>query len=357
MDAAMDFDTPFLSDETYVRSLQDRLDHLHSLYFSLHAEAPLDARPKSRTLGRDDLSNCLQTLPGVKKYGLLNSRFQCPEHYSSPAFLDTVIEVLTGLKQDGNLDGIVYVDHYLLQAVSDAAPDLARGVEAVPGLNCMLDSLEKIQLQLEFIAKTAFSEPKKLLLDRSLNRSWGRLELICAGIRKHWPQTSIGLLANEGCLPHCPFKLTHDAQISLANLQCRQDRTAVDNARLGCARTFAEDPSLIFRSPFIRPEDVRAYEGLVDFIKLSGRTRGPRVMSRVLSAYVRQSYSGNLLEIMDTLEFLAGRFRVANQDLPGDFLRRVSTCDKDCRHCAYCFELSQKLVEDRGIAGLRRMWA
>ena len=353
----MRFDLPFLPDQGYLACLQDRLPRIHSLYFSLHADEPLDARPKTRTVSPDELSTWLQAMPGVKKYGLMNSRFQCPANYSSPAFLDTVVEILTTLKQEGNLDGIVYVDHYLLQAISDAVPELAAGLEAVPGLNCMLDSLDKILFQLEFISKTAFQEPKKLLLDRSLNRSWSRLEQVCSGIRKRWPQAAIGLLANEGCLPHCSFKLTHDAQIALANLQCGQDRTAVDNARLGCARTFVQDPSLILRSPFIRPEDVQAYSGMIDFIKLSGRTRGPEVMSKIVTIYDRQSYSGNLLEIMDTLEFLAGRLNLPNQALPGDFLATVTTCSKDCRQCGICQELSRELIEDRGIAGLRRMWA
>jgi len=353
----MRFDLPFIPDKDYVQSLQAGASQVHSLYFSLHARAPLDARPRSRAFSGAELSTRLQALPGIRKYGLLNGRFQCPDSYAASSFLQEVIGVLDRLYKDGNLDGIVYVDHYLLQALSDAAPELASRLEAVPGLNCMLDSVEKIQFQLEFIARTNFLEPRKLLLDRSLNRSWAGLEKVCAGIRKRWPQASIGLLANEGCLPHCPFKLTHDAHISLANLQCGRDRTAEQNARLGCGRLFARDPSLIVRSPFIRPEDVQAYSGVVDFIKLSGRTRGPQVMGRIFDYYLQQSYGGNLLELMDTLEFLAGRFNLPNQDLPEDFLRTVTTCSKDCRQCGICQELSRKLIQDRGVAGLRHMWA
>jgi hypothetical protein len=352
----MDFDLPFIPDQAYVQSLQARASQVHSLYFSLHARSPLDARPRSRIFSAAELSARLQALPETRKYGLLNGRFQCPDSYSASSFLQEVIEVLDRLNKDGNLDGIVYVDHYLLQALSDAAPELASGLEAVPGLNCMLDSVEKIQFQLEFIAKTNFQEPGKLLLDRSLNRSFAALEKVGGEIRKRWPRASIGLLANEGCLPHCPFKLTHDAHISLANLHCGQDRTAEQNARLGCARLFVQDPSLIIRSPFIRPEDVQAYSGVVDFIKLSGRTRGPEVMGRIFDLYLRQRYDGNLLELMDTLEFLAGRFNLPNQDLPDDFLRTVATCSKDCRQCGTCQELSRRLIQDRGVAGLRPMW-
>ena len=62
-------------------------------------------------------------------------------------------------------------------------------------------------------------------------------------------------------------------------------------------------------------------------------------------------------EIMDTLEFLAGRFNLPNQALPGDFLATVTTCSKDCLQCGICQELSRELIEDRGIAGIRPMWA
>ena len=336
-------DVPFLPDPQYTEFLAGFRPALHSVHFSLFLDTVPDGR--HRIAGSPefaDLAPALAKLPTPKKYGLLNSRFHHPRLYGDKAALQKIIRALDTLLAAGVLHGITIVDFYLLQALSDASPETCGQLEAVPGVNWMLDSFAKVQATLAAIAETAFKPPSKLNLDRSLNRNLPELTEISRQCHRSFPGVKLTLLANEGCLDRCPFKLTHDAQIAFANTGLIANETHAANRELGCIRELGAHPAKLFKSPFIRPEDLEQYEGVVEVIKLCGRTLGPAFLQRVVRGYAARRYEGNLLDLMDTMEWLAKRLHVANEELPADFLTRLSSCDKNCRACSYCMELLEK---------------
>ena len=55
--------------------------------------------------------------------------------------------------------------------------------------------------------------------------------------------------------------------------------------------------ALINDTNFIRPEDIWKYEGKVEAVKLA--TRSNKSPSQVLMSYIRRSYSGNILELLE----------------------------------------------------------
>ncbi len=332
-------DVPFLPEEPYAEFLADCGEDLDSVHFSLLATRRLDNRIQLQGSDLlDPLADLLAGLPGVKKYALLNSRFYGPSLFTDGRSLRFLVDMLDTCVNRGVLDGIVYCDHYLLQKLSDAAPDLAASLEAVPGVNTMLDSFAKIQAQLMYIRETCFKGPGKIIVDRSLNRDLDRLAELGLQCRKEFPSIRLEVLANEGCLYHCPYKLSHDAYIALANYEGR-DCTHRLNRDLGCMRLVDERPYRILQSPFIRPEDVELYLYHVDTIKLCGRTLGTGFLKRCITAYRERSYTGNLLDLLDALHWLADQVYVDNPSLSFDFAGMLSMCDKDCRNCGFCAEL------------------
>jgi hypothetical protein len=336
-------DVPFLPDPHYVEFLAEFQSALHSVHFSLFLERHPDGRHRfSDSPKFADLAPALAKVPGPKKYALLNSRFHHPRLYSDKAALQKIILALETLLGAGTLHGITIVDFYLLQALSDTSPETCGQLEAVPGVNCMLDSFAKVQATLAAIAETAFKSPSKLNLDRALNRNLSELAEISQQCRRHFPGVKLTLLANEGCLDRCPFKLAHDAQIAFANTGLIANETHATNEELGCIRELGAHPAKLFKSPFIRPEDLQQYEGMVEVIKLCGRTLGSAFLQGVVRAYAARRYEGNLLELLDTMEWLAKRQHVANEKLPGDFLTSLAGCDRNCRACSYCRELLGK---------------
>ncbi len=283
-----------------------------------------------------------------RKYLLINSRAHAHGEYFDPQHLRRVIRSLRLMMKAGVISGIVFADAYYLQAISDAAGDEASELEAVPGVNFMLDTRDRILEILEFISGTRFRLPGTLVLDRSLNRRLDALAEVSARCREALPDVKLELLANEGCLYHCPYKLTHDCHLALVNMGQPLDTRRI-NRELGCMRTLQRNPSLLFKSPFIRPEDVDAYAPYVDVIKLCGRTLGATFLLRVVEAYLRGEYSGNLLDLMDAMDGTAEWLHVSNDRLPAGLLRQLTSCSKECRTCPYCRSLIETCAKPKAI--------
>jgi len=335
---------PFLTEPSYIDFLTSVEEHLDTLQFSCLGPRRLDSRIRLESLDMNEqLATGLARLRKPKKYVLLNSRFYAPSLLREKDELASVVASLDAFSNQGLLDGIIYCDHYLLQRLSDEAPDLAASLEAVPGANCMLDSYAKVEARLSYIGETRFKLPSKILLDRSLNRDLDTLAQVVRRIRQKMPVLDIELLANEGCLPHCPFKLSHDAYIALANIE-GNDSTYLLNQELGCVRVLGEEPHRILQSPFIRPEDMELYLYHVDTIKLCGRTLGADFLQRTISAYLARKHEGNLLDLFDAVHWMADHLYVENSALSFDFANMLSMCDGQCTTCGFCEELFQSIT-------------
>lgn len=342
----MRLEVPFLPDEAYIRLLNRHAALIDSIHYGLPVETVQDARVK---LHHADLAAFVDGLKQVavrERYLLMNSRFHLQAGYLDPDRLGRTVDTLQVLLAAGGIRGIVFSDAYFLAALSRFSSETARALEAVPSINFMIDDFDKLQETLGFIADTAFRFPHKLIVDRSLNRRPERLERLMEKSRRRYPGLKIGLLANEGCLYQCPFKLTHDALISLANQAAGVDTFRL-NRDLGCIQVLSEEPWRLFKSPFIRPEDVGSYEQRVDFIKLCGRTLGPAFLGRLVQAYADGRYGGNLLDLLDSVSWMAEGRYVTNGCLPDDFQEFLSACDGQCSACGYCAELLEKCSRRR----------
>ena len=332
-------DVPFLPEDGYVEFLNNCSEELDCVQFSLLGGHRLDSRIQLETFDlHDRLIELLGLLSGPRRYGLLNSRFYGPALFTDRQILKLLIEALDRCAESGVINGIIYCDHYLLQLLSDEAPDLAGALEAVPGINTMLDSHAKVEAQLGDIGETRFLQPSKIILDRSLNRDLDQLADTARRCRRSFPDLKLELLANEGCLARCPFNLSHDAYIALSNYQGR-DCTYLLNKELGCMQLVDEHPHRILQSPFIRPEDIDLYLCHIDTIKLCGRTLGSEFLQRTITAYLDHRYNGNLLDLLDTLQWLAPSLYVDNSSLSFDFANMLSMCENKCDSCGFCKDL------------------
>ncbi|PIE60573.1 MAG: hypothetical protein CSA31_01470 [Desulfobulbus propionicus] len=337
-------DVPFLSDQSYVEYLEKRADEIDSLHFALFNHDRLDNRILLHNLGDDKPAvEQLARLHGPRKYALLNSRFYPQSLFTDKERTRMVLKALEICLDHNVLHGIIYCDHYLLQRFAEVSPELAAELEAVPSVNTMLDSFAKIDAHLSYISDTGFKPPEKIVLDRSLNRDLDLLAEISLRIRAKFPNIHIEVLANEGCLWYCPFKLSHDAYIALANAS---GETPLDtfNCRLGCVKIYQESPHHLFFSPFIRPEDIDLYLYHVDTIKLCGRTLGSDFLKNVIEAYRHRQYQGNLLDLLDAVNWLADKLHIDNSLLSFDFAGTLSMCDHRCDICGFCMELFQTVA-------------
>jgi hypothetical protein len=339
---------PFIPGPAYGRFLNSIGRHLHSLHFSLEDPALSDARIRVRTIEEKKLVDQLKSVSGPRKYLLANGRFHSPQSYDAVGGVVNLAERMERLHAQGVLDGIVFSDAYFLFALSDAAPELAARIEAVPSVNFMIDSAQKLDTVLEIIEKSRFRPPGKITLDRLLNRRPEALSDLVAVARHRSPDIRIELLANEGCINHCPFRPTHDALIAGANAGLGVDTLRL-NRDLGCMRVLPDAPHRILSSPFIRPEDQSRYEGIADIIKICGRTLGGAFLTKTVSAYVAGRYTGNLLALLDAANWMAEKWEILNEELPENYFELLSTCDQNCKNCTACRDLFRRYARSRPL--------
>ena len=171
-------------------------------------------------------------------------------------------------------------------------------------------------------------------LKRECNRNFAEIEKAKSWCEKNGKR--LFGLANSGCLSYCSVHTFHD------NLVAHEDETAeTDNAYAfeGQCRIFLKDEEKRKRwltvSNFIRPEDVRLYEGLFDGLKLA--TRVNRNAAGVIRAYCTGSFSGNLPELFEPdHSALFYPCVIENKKIPDDFGIKTAGCDKRCDECGYC---------------------
>jgi collagenase-like PrtC family protease len=133
--------------------------------------------------------------------------------------------------------------------------------------------------------------------------------------------------------------------ISHRSREARDEGTSFSFA---CGDVTRNDPGQIFKSNWIRPEDLRKYAGITSFFKIVGRDMLRSKVLRCATAYMDESYNGNLLDLLCSnigyygIEFSA---RIDNKSLDSTaFFKKTSSCDRQCHRCGYCEKLAERVL-------------
>lgn len=353
------YDLPFHNNKKYANKLaSDYYNKLYSVYFGVPSIGLSDARIQNDNINIDDLIDNLLELPEhTKCYVTINGRYTPFTNYNKDK-LNEVISVFSKMHSMGVLDGIIFLDFYYLRMLSDLDPELFSQLEAVPSINCYIDNIEKFNAQLVYINDIGMKQPSKFIVDRSMNRRMDELIILSKEMRKKHPEMKIELLVNEGCLYQCPFKINHDIAISMVNdrsfegsqyLIGQHTDNSFDvsslNEEWGCIRYLDDHPSRLFQIPFIRPEDLSKYEGVFDIVKISGKVLSDEQVYSIINAYEEREWDGNLLNILDATGALRDNYYVFNDEIPDNFHKMLTTCDKNCMKCRYCEKISDVAVQ------------
>ena len=153
------------------------------------------------------------------------------------------------------------------------------------------------------------------------------------------------MLGNSGCLNFCTGHTFHDNLVAhdreiarTCNVEGFQPHT--------CWRYLKkrENWPVFLQNSWIRPEDIHHYEGLVDGVKLA--TRAHAHPGQVISAYMRQKFDGNLLDLCEPGYGPAFfPYMIDSTRIPPDFWEKTTSCSRKCHTCDYCKTvLEQALV-------------
>jgi len=314
--------------------------YIDSIYYTLGLTNIGDARYQTGYNKVPDV-NLLPESNNIKQYIILNARFNNPVVYNK-----SDIRRLINIIEYYEATGIVFLDAYLLKVISKQSKSFAKYIDVIPSVNMFIDTYDKYTKTVEFIQSIGFEKsPSKIILDRSLNRNILSLIELSKSIRKD--NIKVELLANEGCLYRCPYKINHDILIALTHFDNRNTVNSAENINplFGCIDDYKHDFSKILKSPFIRPDDVYYYEEYIDTIKIAGRMKDPITMMDIIDAYIHRSYAKNLLVLNDSQGSLSEEYFIFNDLIPKQFVEIVTMCDKHCITCNYCNGLINNIYQ------------
>ena len=193
-------------------------------------------------------------------------------------------------------DTIDYIKNcYGLKSVTTTSPLIAKFIKnnfenlhIRASVNMEIGSIEGMKYIAEYF--------DSFYMKRELNRDFNAIEKLYRWTKESGKE--LFLLANSGCLNNCSVHNFHDNLVAHEN-----EISKMDNAYdfRGICKEFLKKEenyiALIENTNFIRPEDIYKYEPYFKAAKLATRVN-PRPV-RILESYIKGSYSGNILEILE----------------------------------------------------------
>lgn len=282
---------------------------------------------------------------------VMNSTCEGINEYSDQ-YADYLRDYVDYMTRGLGIEAMTVANPYLLAIVHEQAPDVEISASVLADVDCV----ERAQTFKRLGASVVTP-------DVAINRNLALLKRIGdeSGLQ-------LKIMVNEGCLHKCPYRKFHfnamshisanAAQLgrglSLEQFKAQVNVVAGKTFFSMCNADLARDPSQILKSGWVRPEDLARYQDVTTFFKISGRTRQTDTILQTVKAYARQSWDGDLLELMDSSLFTyraTSGARLDNAALTSaNFADHVLSCNRECASCGFCERLAKTAVSHEAAA-------
>lgn len=265
-------------------------DHVEEVYGKLPGDAVGGGRASYSTgsIGIFELEKHIQTAHenGIRFNYLLNAVCLGNREWSRSG-IKAIRELLDRLAQM-NVDAITVSTPYLAELIKRHYP----GFRLKIGIFANIDTPTRARYWQDLGADTLVLE------SFSINRRMDLLQAIRESV-----SCELQLIANFTCLPNCPMQIYHMTGISHGS-NTVDKIPFIDYCILKCSAATLNDPSLLIKSNWIRPEDICHYEkiGFNNF-KLLERNAPSEIMISRVKAYANRTSPPNLLDLIQPFGF------------------------------------------------------
>jgi hypothetical protein len=327
-----------LPDEAFsiVDLVRDYREHVADVYFAMPGQ-PSGREPLGLGTGASQaeigevMQEELGTLAGMDIGLVLLLNASCyGEEAIAGSLASSVQETVRGLR-----------DAFGLRSVTTASPFIARVVKEM-GLGVKVQA--SVNMRVGTLRAMEFLAPDfdGFYLQREYNRDLDHIRSVSQWCRLHGKD--LFLLANSGCMRDCPWQAFHDNLVAHEH-GVRSSQNVPSPYPSPCWEYLADSGhwSALLQNTWIRPEDLHHYEEWFGTVKLATRMHAsPR---RVLDAYARGSFRGNLLDLMEPgYGPMLHPYIVDNTRFPADFFEQTTSCNRDCTRCGYCESVMNKVL-------------
>ena len=309
---------------------QDFSDAVSGVYFSLPG-AP-SARSVIDPALREEMFEELRAIRALDKKMVLLYNANCyGASAAAPAFRDRILEEVELARREFGVSDVTTASPFVAKVVKQAHPDM----DVCASVNMRIGSIQAMQLLSDF---------DSFYLQREYIYDFARIEELKAWCDDHGK--TLRLIANSGCLYDCPFHTFHDnlvaheAELSDGSVMGEHPSPCWDSMH---ALSDADAAALFMRGNWIRPEDIHLWEKWFSEAKLA--TRMHSLPRRVVSAYARGRFRGNLLDLTEPA--FSTRFQKAILDatrMPADFAEKKADCGRHCNACGYCANVARNAL-------------
>ncbi len=314
--------------ESFASIVEDYRENISEVYFALPGQASGRSPVCESTASDFQISAAamLDELEAISEMGvpltlLMNAACYGDEAISD-VFADRIRRMLDGLYGHLRITAVTTTSPFVAETVKAHA----RGLETRASVNMRIGSVAGM----EYLAYCFDG----YYLKREYNRDPAQIEVM-----KRWCDVhgkKLYLLANSGCLRDCSAQTFHDNLVAHeAGVKGLPSQPRKFPVPCWDFLSKEENAHRFLCNSWIRPEDVHRYERWFSEVKLATRCNpNPR---RIIDAYVRGKFRGNLLDIFEpNYSSLYPQSFLDNALIPDDWFDRVSACDKNCHRCNYC---------------------
>lgn len=330
----LEFSVPFNNDLETLEELIALKEHNGSTIREVYLNAPQTITGSGRVGEPVDEKAFLRTIDRIHEAGIrcdmtMNSTCDGAEWYS-PATVKRIVEFVQALHEERRVEAITLANPFYIEQIRRVCPLIEISASVLADIDCY----SKAKAYVKAGANT-------ITADVNANHDLAMLQRLTEDF-----DVEIKLMVNEGCLAHCPYRKFHMNYISHKS---RDSATEEANFSFACGDITDNDPSQIFKSGWVRPEDLKRYGSITKFFKIVGRDMLKSKVIRCVRAYMEQSYDGNLLDLLCSNIGYYGIEKSAYVDNKAlgevSFFERVSACNRRCETCSYCEELANRFLK------------
>jgi collagenase-like PrtC family protease len=334
----LEFSVPYNNDiETLDKVLELKRFNRNSIR-EIYLSGPQKYSGSGRAMGKTELNQFLEVVEKIHKHGVrvnlvLNPTCEGSDWYCSDS-MTAKIDYLQRLHEEHGVEAVTIANPIYVKAVRKHLPNIEICASVLSDIDCIQRALVYARAGANVITP-----------DVNINRNLELLKEI-----KKVTGAELRLMVNEGCLHKCPFRKFHFNYMShMSKEGLREQEVFLPH----CHQIIKEDLSQILKSCWIRPEDITKYSEIAQFFKVVGRELPKSKVVRAVTAYMEESWEGDLLDIVSSSlgSFaLKSGFYLDNKII-GEcgFFERVTACKQDCNNCSYCQQLADKIVKRIGF--------
>ena len=314
---------------------EDFHKNISEIYFAWPGE------PSGRTpvgFMEPDLDECKaimeKELSRVKQLGinlvlLLNSNCYGKDAVSF-VLQNRMIALVGELDSKLGLDTVTTTSPFVAQTVKENFPHLSvrasvnMRIGTIKGMECVSEYFDGFYMQREY------------------NRDFERIKLLHTWCEEN--NKTLHMLANSGCLNFCSNQTFHDNMVA-HEAQIYLNRNVERKYPSPCWNYIEKRENWVsfLQNSWVRPEDISHYAPYFSTIKLATRMHAnPR---KIISAYSRERFTGNLLDLTEPgYSQLFKDYILDNRLFPVNWFDTTSKCNKQCNTCNYCSEVLTKIL-------------